>query len=78
MSDSAPVTVIVFPGLSIMQRRWLSAGLLIVRCPGCGASQLFSTATAPAPFVHEDEDCPILLRIEAAFAMLKAVTAPES
>jgi hypothetical protein len=58
-----------------MQRRWLSAGLLVVRCPGCGASQMFSTATPPATFVHEDDDCPIFQRIEAALARLWAAQA---
>lgn len=68
---AAPVTV-VFPGLSIMQRRWLSAGVLLVRCLGCGASQMVSSAAVPTTIVHEDDDCSILLRIEAALARLRA------
>lgn len=77
-SADAPLTVLVFPGLSIMQRRWLSAGLLVVRCPGCGASQIFSTANVPATFVHDDDECPILRRIEAALTRLRAAQAAES
>jgi hypothetical protein len=48
-----------------------------VGCPGCGASQIFSTATARAAFVHEDDDCPILLRIEAALRRLRLAQAAE-
>lgn len=70
-------TVLMFPGLSIMERRWLSAGLLMVRCPGCGVSQLFSTASPPSTFVHEDDDCPILRRIEVAIAMFNSIPDPD-
>lgn len=66
-------TVLMFPGLSIMEQRWLSPGLLLVRCPGCGASLVYSTADPATMFVHEDEDCPILRRIEAAIAMFEAM-----
>ncbi len=61
-----------------MQLRWLSAGLLVVRCPSCGASQMFSTATPPETFVHKNDDCPILVRVEAALATLRAALAAET
>lgn len=71
--DGKPVVIYLFPGLSIMERHWLSAGMLFVRCPGCGASLLYSTADPPTTFVHEDDDCPILRRIEGAIAMFEAM-----
>jgi hypothetical protein len=39
-ADASPrrPVVLMFPSLSIMERRWLSPGMLFVRCPGCGAS----------------------------------------
>jgi hypothetical protein len=74
---TSPLTVWLFPGASIMKFTWLSDGLAIVRCPGCGASQLFSTAAPPATFVHEDDECPILRRIEAALAMFNAMVDAE-
>ena len=76
--DGPPPTVLLFPGLSIMECTWLSAGLMVVRCPGCGASQMFSTTTPPAMFVHEDDDCPILARIEAALVVLRALGAEQN
>jgi hypothetical protein len=62
----------LIPGASIMKITWLSAGSAILRCPACGASQVFSTASPPPTFVHEDDDCPILRRIEAALARYRA------
>lgn len=67
-----PLSVWLFPGASLMEFKWLSIGLVIVRCPGCRVSQIVSTTAVPAVFVHEGEDCPILLRIEAALARLRA------
>ena len=69
-----PLTILIFPGASLMEFHWLSIGLVVVRCPGCGASQMFSTMTAPMDFMHEDDDCPILRRIQAALAMLRHAT----
>jgi hypothetical protein len=68
-----PSTIVFeFPGLSIMQHQWLSARMVVVTCPSCGASHLYSTATPPTTFVHEDDACPILRRIEAALAIFQA------
>jgi hypothetical protein len=72
MEDQNAVTVLVIPGLSIMERRWLSPRLMIVRCPGCGSTELFSTVAPKATFVHEREDCPILRRVEAALVRATA------
>jgi hypothetical protein len=55
-----------------MKVTWLPAGSAIVRCPACGASQLLSTASPATTFVHEDDDYPILRRIEAALARYRA------
>lgn len=52
--------------------------MLVVRCPSCGASQMFSTATPPETFVHKNDDCPILVRVEAALATLRAALAAET
>lgn len=75
----APLTVLIFPGASLMDIRPLAAGLVVIRCPACGASAVFAAnATGmmvPATFVHEDDDCPIFLRIEAALAKLWAALA---
>jgi hypothetical protein len=67
----------MFPGLSIMHHRWLTAGILIVTCPGCGASLVVSIAAPPTTFMHEEDDCPILRRIEAALAMFEAAVATD-
>jgi hypothetical protein len=72
-ADAQPRLVLVFPGLSIMERQWLSPRMLFVKCPGCGASQLISVATPPTTFVHEDDACPILRRIEAAIALFNSM-----
>jgi hypothetical protein len=69
--DNPPLTVWLFPGGSLMDVTWLSVWSAIVRCPGSGASQLVLTAAVPATFVHEDENCPILRRIEAAIGRLE-------
>ncbi len=75
----APLTVLIFPGASLMDTRALAAGLVVIRCPACGASEVFAgDATGvimPVTFVHEDDDCPIFLRIEAALAKLWAALA---
>ena len=66
------IRVFVIPGVSIMERQWLSPYEFVVRCPGCGASQRYSRAAAPGAFVHADDDCPIRRRIEAALARARA------
>ncbi len=71
-AEEPPLSVWLFPGASLMEFNWLSIGLAIVRCPGCGASQIVSAAAVPATFGHEDEDCPIRQRIERALARLRA------
>jgi hypothetical protein len=73
LNSPAAGAVFVFPGLSIMQHKWLSAGTLLVKCPGCGASLMVSSAAPPTTFVHEDDDCPILRRIEAAIALFNSM-----
>lgn len=79
-SSAAPPTIVMWPGLSLMDVRVLPAGL-VIRCPGCGASQLVTTGATgpvvPAAFVHERDDCPVLLRIEAALARLQVALAAE-
>ena len=81
MSDPVPLTVLVLPGVSLMDIQPLAAGLVVVGCPACGASQVFTAgstgAIVPAVFVHENENCPILLRIEAALARLRAARSAE-
>jgi hypothetical protein len=69
--------VLTLPGVSLMNVHLGGPGLAVVRCPGCGASQVFAAAptvkmTEPA-FIHQDEHCPIRLRIEAA--LVRAVFA---
>lgn len=76
-ADASPrrPIVLMFPGLSIMQRQWLSPGMLIVTCPGCGAAAVVSIAAPPTTFVHENDACPILRRIEAAIAVFNSMPA---
>ena len=71
---AAALTLLVLPGASLMEVRHLATGITSVRCPGCGATKVF---TAPQPaggvtsaaFVHEDDACPVLKRIQAALQM---------
>jgi hypothetical protein len=45
-----------------------------IRCPGCGASQVLTYSSAEytrSVFLHERDDCPILLQIEAALDELE-------
>lgn len=65
-----PLTVWEFPGASLLDFKWLSIDLVIVRCRGCRASQIVSTTAVPAVFVHENDDCPIRHRIETVLARL--------
>ena len=77
--DAQPVTLILFPGASLMEIRSLAVGVTSVRCPGCGAIMVLTSKRARSPshlaFIHEDPDCPILARIEATLAGIWAVQA---
>lgn len=73
--DVSPV-VWLFPGLSLMEVQRLAPDTLRVRCPGCGATMIMTARVAAhGEFVHENDDCPVLARIEAAIARLEAVLA---
>jgi hypothetical protein len=78
----APVTIVILPGASLLDIRWLADGTTLVRCPGCGATLVYTVQSAGAvshmAFVHEEDDCPVLARIEAALALLRAVQAAET
>ncbi len=73
-ADAPPLTLWLFPGASLMDFTWLSPGLAIVRCPGCGASQRYSITHVPEAFFHENDECPILKRIEWALALVRKET----
>jgi hypothetical protein len=55
-----PITILVFPGLSLMRTIQVNSDTLFVRCPGCGASATHSAAHPPAAFGHENDRCPVL------------------
>lgn len=64
---------LLFAGLSIMNSIPLLHTTLFVACPGCGAAQTYS-ATSPSPtFVHRDDQCPVLHRIQTALGVLSGV-----
>ena len=67
---AATPTVVLLPGASLMDIRPLAESMTLVRCPGCGATRLFTSGpagvTAHVAFVHEDDACPIFVRIQAA------------
>lgn len=70
------VCIVVFPGASLMEIRSIGDGATWFRCPGCGATMIF-TATSIAvganrAFVHDNDDCPIFVRIERALDELRA------
>lgn len=73
--DAGPM-ILILPGLSLMDVQPLTVGVVVVRCPGCGAAQVFAAAPTgemtEAAFVHQNEQCPIRLRIEAAIAKARA------
>ncbi|PYR51781.1 MAG: hypothetical protein DMF89_04680 [Acidobacteria bacterium] len=74
-SATAPFTIVIFPGASLMNIQPLTDGVTLVGCPGCGAVQIFVVGQPPfTAFVHEDDTCPILRRIQAAMAWLQAAT----
>ena len=60
----------------------LAAGLVVVRCPGCGAIPGLHNrptgAIVPAAFVHKRDDCALLRRIQAALARLRAALVAET
>ena len=66
----------MFPGGSLMDIELIAADLIAVRCPACGAKQLFPVqrngTTWLTGFLHETEQCPILKRIEVAVQRLQA------
>ncbi len=76
---NAPLTIVLVPGASLMDIRQLAVGMVRVRCPGCGATMVMTARSAGAAsqltFVHEDAECPVLVRIEAALARLRAARA---
>ena len=76
----APVTLLVLPGLSLMETRSLGVGMALVRCPACGATKVFTARPggSPVEFVHERDDCPIRVRIEAALVKLRRAQAAET
>jgi hypothetical protein len=77
---TSPLTILMFPGASIMKIERRSHDVLIVTCPGCGASQTFGPGPmqmAPT-FLHETDDCPILKRIEAALDRLQMASRAET
>ena len=70
-TSTAALNVVVFPGASLMEIQPVSKGLTRVRCPGCGASQLYTPGppgVANVAFVHEDDQCPVFLRIKSLLA----------
>jgi len=76
-----PVTIVYFPGASLLDFQWLADGMALVRCPGCGATMILtprSGGASHAAFVHEDQDCPVLARIEAASARMREAWATEA
>jgi hypothetical protein len=78
-SDTVPVTIVIFPGASLMEIRSLAVGITLVRCPGCDATLLVAqTVPSHLAFVHEDPDCPILARIKAALAQVRTALAVEA
>lgn len=79
----APLTIVILPGASLLDIQPLADGMTLVRCPGCGATRVFTARPAGAAishvaFVHEEDDCPVLVRIEAALAELRAARAAET
>jgi hypothetical protein len=73
-SFGGPPTVLFLPGASLLDILPLTDGMALVRCPGCGATKVFTARPAAGHevFVHELHDCPVLARIEAGLARLSA------
>ena len=80
-SNSA-LTIVMFPGLSLMEVQRLAFDTVRYRCPGCGATMTLTSRSAAAvshvTFVHEDDACPVLVRIEAALARMEAALTVET
>jgi hypothetical protein len=72
-----PPMVLVLPGLSLMSRVQIVGGVR-VRCSGCGAVQdihgLPGGGVLHGNFVHERDDCPILVRINEALRRYEQIT----
>jgi len=67
-------TIVVFPGASLMALTPTADGGLRVRCPGCGARQVYKPpVTGELAFVHE-AGCPIHQQIQDAIARYKKET----
>jgi len=67
--------LVLLPGASLMEMTPVAGGLN-VRCPGCGAEQLFAdgaVGTTSAAFVHADR-CPVHRRIEQAIKRYERAT----
>jgi hypothetical protein len=63
------LTIVVF-GASLLEVDTSSPGVMRVRCPGCGAKQIFVTTgakgTVLAPPFHLSDDCSVWQRIRSA------------
>lgn len=72
----ADSTVLLLPGASLMEIRLLALNRLLIRCPGCNAIKVVSTRPAVTAshevFVHEFDDCHVLVQIEAALAVAES------
>ena len=81
-SDAAPLTIVILPGASLLDIQPLAPDMTLVRCPACGATKVFRARSAGAvshvAFVHADDECPVLARIESALAVLRAARAAET
>jgi len=77
-NEGTPGTVVMFPGLSLMQAVQVRPDALFVRCPGCGASATFTTVNPPRAFGHEDDSCSVLRRIQAVMAQVQAAIVVET
>jgi hypothetical protein len=71
--DAPTQTVVVLPGASLMTIQTLAPDMTLVRCPACGATKALSSGSEGGiihiAFVHEDDACPILRRIQAALRL---------
>jgi hypothetical protein len=67
-ANNVGATLLVFPGSSLMDLTLLAPGVILIRCPGCGAVKVLAVHACrdAGLFYHEDDSCPVLLRVEAA------------
>jgi hypothetical protein len=72
-----PINVILLPGVSWMNLEYPSHDVSIVTCPGCGASQTYTSESPPrirfVGFVHQSDDCPIHQRIQTVWGPIERV-----